>query len=848
VSGDGHSLHEVASLLLATAREDERPDVRAAALHAAADVLAARWRTTPPNVAAGLPNDAASLVAAAAVTDPADGGGGGEDFGAGSALAAVRNALGVLAPPPSTAVAEGVARRVVVAAEKAAGSLGGSGARGGYAARGFAGFAAAAAAAVRAATGLVALRLPSDLPLSPGMVRAACVILGAADGAGDADLARECRGLLCRVAADCSPMLVSRVVWEAARRVGGEDGEPAPGHEEVVAVLNGHALLMEAALAAVAEPADAADIRALFTAAAHALARQLEPPPAIVASTARADPALELAADPAAAASAPRSAAAAAAARIRLLAAILTALPPTDRHPPRHRRRGGREEDPKPGTHLGRAGGSTPPPLTPPTPNPLARHAPLIVELTDDSESPSPAEAIKKEAEGSSSKADGGCGRDDEHMSVATAAALAGAAYARGAAVYGAGGPWLPGWSSAEAAEAAADLITRALGAGAGGDRTAGSAAGSARLDLDDATRECLARCLGEAAPSLAHSLATELEPRWGGEPDQGDSRKADQPPAPELPPELARTLRPASMEAAVVAAVRLRWLLAAAGYPWVGREDSGGGQGGGGGVVSRVVPCVLRALDHRSAAVRREGCAALVALVAATTRTELRWHGAALLDAAAATLAGAAPEVFGAAAAAHVRAAVAVCSDDPRDPGLAAALAAMMDAAGGRSQEPAVAAAWVAEAPALLSAVKLCAGAHLSRLLPPLLEWLHARDDGTALGAARCLELLCRMTWPRVPPHAAQLWPDVARAYAEADARGSRAAAAGLRAALERVAAVAQLAAGAVFEAAWRPPGGEAPPPELAPLVAYLDQLPARVEPIEWSPGGEAAGGGNTS
>ena len=241
--------------------------------------------------------------------------------------------------------------------------------------------------------------------------------------------------------------------------------------------------------------------------------------------------------------------------------------------------------------------------------------------------------------------------------------------------------------------------------------------------------------------------------------------------------------------------------------------------------------------LDHQSAAVRREGCAALVALVAAATRTELRWHGAALVDAASRTLAGSAAQVFGAAAAAHVAVAVAVSGDDPRDPGLAAALTAMLEAANSRGHEPEVAAAWVAEAPALLSAVKLCAAVHLTRLLPPLLGWLHARDDATALGAATCLELLCTMTWPRMPSHAAGMWPDLARAYLEADARGGRAATASLRAALERVVAVLQLTAGARFDVAWRAgTDGGAAAPLLAPLVAHLDLLPRIVAPTDWA------------
>ena len=49
-------------------------------------------------------------------------------------------------------------------------------------------------------------------------------------------------------------------------------------------------------------------------------------------------------------------------------------------------------------------------------------------------------------------------------------------------------------------------------------------------------------------------------------------------------------------------------------------------------------------------------------------------------------------------------------------------------------------------------------------------------------------------MTWPLIPNHGETLWPDIARAYAEADARD---ATSDFRRALERLAATVQLAAG---------------------------------------------------
>jgi len=519
--------------------------------------------------------------------------------------------------------------------------------------------------------------------------------------------------------------------------------------------------------------------------AVRALAELIEPSAAAVSSTARGDPALALVADPTAAASASQDAALACE-RLERMTLTLESLSVKERYPPR------RYQDALPRDTSSRSfpDDSTPPPTT-------SRKA-LVVEIEDATS------ALVEDNTEVPLAATSTSGRDDEYLSIASTSALAAAAYVSGAELHGVDA--LPGWSSPAAATAARALLQRAFGAA------------TQHTDaLDEQARENLARCLGESAPVLAHCLANEPEPRWGGEAEH-DGRREPRPPAPELPPELAGVVQPASAESALVAATRLRRLIEMVGYPWIGRTEN---------VVSRVVPCVLRAMDHTNASVRREGCAALVTFVASVTRTELRWHGAALLDAASSTLSASSPEVFGAAAAAHVRTALAVCPDDTRDPGLMAAFTAILEAANSRGHEPEVAAAWVVEAPALIAALKLSVASHLDKIFTPLLSWLHARDDAVACGAASCLELTCKMTWPRIPGHAASLWPDVARAYAEADAR---AAADELRTQLKNLAVVLQLAAGDAFEEVWCRSKNEPVPSELEPLIAYLESLPARV------------------
>lgn len=54
----------------------------------------------------------------------------------------------------------------------------------------------------------------------------------------------------------------------------------------------------------------------------------------------------------------------------------------------------------------------------------------------------------------------------------------------------------------------------------------------------------------------------------------------------------------------------------------------------------------------------------------------------------------------------------------------------------------------------------------HFSRLLPLLLEWLHAPDMDTRLAAAPVLHAVLKHTWPRLPAHADLIWQHVAQEY----------------------------------------------------------------------------------
>ena len=65
------------------------------------------------------------------------------------------------------------------------------------------------------------------------------------------------------------------------------------------------------------------------------------------------------------------------------------------------------------------------------------------------------------------------------------------------------------------------------------------------------------------------------------------------------------------------------------------------------------------------------------------------------------------------------------------------------------------------------LQAMGLASVRHFSRLLPLLLEWLHAPDMDSRLAAAPVLHAVLKHTWPRLPAHAGVIWQHVAKEYA---------------------------------------------------------------------------------
>lgn len=65
------------------------------------------------------------------------------------------------------------------------------------------------------------------------------------------------------------------------------------------------------------------------------------------------------------------------------------------------------------------------------------------------------------------------------------------------------------------------------------------------------------------------------------------------------------------------------------------------------------------------------------------------------------------------------------------------------------------------------LQAMGLASVRSFSRLLPLLLDWVHAPDVDTRLAALPVLHAVLKHTWPRLPAHASIIWQHVAQEFA---------------------------------------------------------------------------------
>ena len=241
--------------------------------------------------------------------------------------------------------------------------------------------------------------------------------------------------------------------------------------------------------------------------------------------------------------------------------------------------------------------------------------------------------------------------------------------------------------------------------------------------------------------------------------------------------------------------------------------------------VVAVAMPRVLRALDYPSEGVRTSGAMSARALSRRATGFDWRaGPGAVLLDACRSALIGASAEVWPHA----LDVACALTGVVAKDAGIEEyrkTFARAIDCARLRGTETAYAAPLLASFPDLIRDAKACVAVHLDRLLPLLCAYMQSHRDDVAVGAASLVALVVENAWPRARAHCESMWPHVKRAYAEADGR-SAASCDKLRAELERVVELVQLAAGGEFTRVWK--SDEDVPAHAVGLVRFLAALPA--------------------
>lgn len=71
-----------------------------------------------------------------------------------------------------------------------------------------------------------------------------------------------------------------------------------------------------------------------------------------------------------------------------------------------------------------------------------------------------------------------------------------------------------------------------------------------------------------------------------------------------------------------------------------------------------------------------------------------------------------------------------------------------------------------------LLPCIGLYIVRYFAQLMPLLLEWTHAYDEGTVIVALQVLASVLRHAWPRMAAHADVIWEHLVEVAASADAR----------------------------------------------------------------------------
>ncbi|KXZ55058.1 hypothetical protein GPECTOR_3g216 [Gonium pectorale] len=198
---------------------------------------------------------------------------------------------------------------------------------------------------------------------------------------------------------------------------------------------------------------------------------------------------------------------------------------------------------------------------------------------------------------------------------------------------------------------------------------------------------------------------------------------------------------------ARALAARRLAWLLMRSRHPWAGAA------------LQSALPALLAACDDPSPGVAQYGMAALHAAAVECLAADLQWQRELLLEQARRLVVGCQEQVWHLACPAAVAIVRRIEGADPRAPGyhlLAPELLADMER---QAHVPARRLVFMPSAARLATCLGLTSLRYFSRIMPPLLEWLHAHDRDSRVAALGLTAALVRAAWPRMPAHAVALW-----------------------------------------------------------------------------------------
>ena len=232
--------------------------------------------------------------------------------------------------------------------------------------------------------------------------------------------------------------------------------------------------------------------------------------------------------------------------------------------------------------------------------------------------------------------------------------------------------------------------------------------------------------------------------------------------------------------------------------------------------------------MDYTSHAVKMYGirCAARISAAAEYSSDEL----APLLAASRDALIGATPKIWPYALESACNmtvkiAAVHVKGEDVLKNEYRETFTRVLDTASLHAMDVKYAAPVLAVFPSFMESANLFIVPHLSRIFPLLCAYLQSVNDDVSIGAANAMRVAVERAWPRVGAQCATTWPELKRAYAEADARSAKKCDE-LRRALERVSEGLQLAAGEQFSSIWST--DTSVPEHARDLVSFLSERQA--------------------